>query len=66
MFFRFCILPKTCLGDIFQEVHTANEEEKKVIYSDENIHVTRSDQKIIPFMAKKKAETPDKSSISAS
>ena len=21
MFFRFCILPKTCLGDIFQEVH---------------------------------------------
>lgn len=28
--------------------------------------VPRSDQKIIPFMAKKKAETLDKSSISAS
>lgn len=25
MFFRFCILPKTCLGDIFQEVHNSGD-----------------------------------------
>lgn len=53
-------------GNTVKIALSANEEAKKVVYSEEKTNVTRSDQKIIPFMAKKKAETPDKSSISAS